>query len=64
MANPKRPSSNKEEHPAVGLRVRYAEFSRRMEEQASLAREMVKRVQEMCDRAEEMRKPPRFVRPR
>lgn len=64
MANPKKPSTNKQENLAVALRITYAESLRRMEDQTSLAREMVKRVHEMCDRAEEMRKPPRFVRPR
>ena len=36
---------------------------RQTEQQKALAREMVKQVREMCNRAAEMRKPPRAVMP-
>ncbi|HEV2401880.1 MAG TPA: hypothetical protein VGS27_33410 [Candidatus Sulfotelmatobacter sp.] len=34
-----------------------------MEQQKALAREMVETARQMCDRAAEMRKPPRIIRP-
>ena len=62
MANPKNTSPN-EESVRITLRIRCEESFRRVEEQGSLARQMIKRIQEMCNRAEEMRKPPHLIWP-
>lgn len=58
MANPRKTSLYERERTHTKLRIRCAESLRHMEEQTSLAREMIKRVHQMCERAEEMRKPP------
>ena len=49
-------------HPDEGppnFAVKCEEFLRGMERQKLLAREMIETVRRMCDRAEQMRKPPR-----
>ena len=61
MANPKKPSPSERERVRISLRIRCEKCLRQIEEQTSLAREMIKRVREMCHRAEEMRKPPQMI---
>lgn len=58
VANPKKPSSNEPDRVRTSLRIKWEESLRRTNEQTSLARDMVERIREMCDRADEMRKPP------
>lgn len=53
--------SDERKRVGIRLRLRCDELFRRTEEQASLAREMIKEVHEMCNRAEQMRKPPRVT---
>jgi hypothetical protein len=57
MATAKQPSPNERERAHISLRIRCEESVRRMQEQTSLAREMIKRTHEMCNHAAEMRKP-------
>jgi hypothetical protein len=62
MANLRKPLVNEREGSTdVNLRIRCNDCLRHMEEQTSLARDMIKRVHEMCNRAEQMRKPPHFI---
>jgi len=63
MANPKKPSPNERGPARISLRIRCEDSLQRMEEQTSLARDMIERVHEMCNRAEEMRKPPHLIWP-
>lgn len=64
MAGPRTPSPSKKReqltaHPSIDFEA----CMQRAEEQKALALEMIKRTQEMCDRAEEMRKRPRLTFP-
>lgn len=57
MATPRKLS------PRENLRIKIEALFRRMAEQEERAKEMTTRVHQMCDRAADMRKPPRLTWP-
>lgn len=63
MATPYKSLPRKRGQPTASLRTKCANWLLRMEEQKTLAREMIQTVREMCHRAAKMKTPPRLVLP-